>query len=531
MAITRDLGIVTAYGYAVSKGYTGTEEEFAILMADYADVADIAEAWAVGTRAGVPVEEGDEAYHNNAKYYSDEAGEAAESAKGDADTAEAYAKGTVDGVPVEEGQPGYEDNAKFYAGEASDSAEAAAGSEQAAKDYADHIADPVSGLVTGWLDEHVDPETGYVIDDTLTVQGAAADAKATGDAVGDLKSALSDITLAATGVFTLLNAPNIVSGYAIKSAGNGVVADDSYDIYRFSVISYRGSRIHLDLNSHGGYCAASFTTGASLSSTFISKANDGDTIPNDAVFVHITTQAIQNDRVGIYYDAGEMVIHGDLKGKTIYACGDSITKGANNGDVSYIDKIANRNGMTLTNYAVSGSTIVKTILTEDPLVYRGCVLEQVETMVAQPNPDYAVISGGYNDSQSNILNPIGEVKPSNTYSAAQSAFVPPFDTSTVCGALEQILYNLNQLFPMVKILYVITYDIVAAYHWKSEYVPAIKSCLEKWGVPYVDLTTEGRLTNEVNLWQRNYIYTDGTHPNNYGYERIADIVEKKLKEL
>lgn len=32
--ITKDLGPVTAYKYAVSKGYTGTEEQFAQLMAD-----------------------------------------------------------------------------------------------------------------------------------------------------------------------------------------------------------------------------------------------------------------------------------------------------------------------------------------------------------------------------------------------------------------------------------------------------------------------------------------------------------------
>ena len=37
MALRQDIGIVTAYGYAVSKGYTGTEEEFAQLMADLAD--------------------------------------------------------------------------------------------------------------------------------------------------------------------------------------------------------------------------------------------------------------------------------------------------------------------------------------------------------------------------------------------------------------------------------------------------------------------------------------------------------------
>lgn len=44
-----------------------------------------------------------------------------------------------------------------------------------------------------WLSEHVDPETGYVIDDSLTIAGAAADAKAAGDAVGELKSALTGV--------------------------------------------------------------------------------------------------------------------------------------------------------------------------------------------------------------------------------------------------------------------------------------------------------------------------------------------------
>lgn len=38
--ITKDLGVVTAYGYAVTKGYEGTEEEFAELMASYATVAE-----------------------------------------------------------------------------------------------------------------------------------------------------------------------------------------------------------------------------------------------------------------------------------------------------------------------------------------------------------------------------------------------------------------------------------------------------------------------------------------------------------
>ena len=43
-----------------------------------------------------------------------------------------------------------------------------------------------------WLSTHIDPDTGYVIDDTLTTANAAADAKATGDKISEIKSALSN---------------------------------------------------------------------------------------------------------------------------------------------------------------------------------------------------------------------------------------------------------------------------------------------------------------------------------------------------
>lgn len=85
--LRQDLGPVTAYAFAVEKGYTGTEEEYAELMASYATVAEAAagsasdaadsasdaEAYGAGTRGGSAVESGDEAYHNNAKYYAESA--------------------------------------------------------------------------------------------------------------------------------------------------------------------------------------------------------------------------------------------------------------------------------------------------------------------------------------------------------------------------------------------------------------------------------------------------------------------------
>lgn len=52
-------------------------------------------------------------------------------------------------------------------------------------------ATAASTEVGAWLSDHVDPDTGYVIDDTLTTALAAADAKATGDAISAVNSAVN----------------------------------------------------------------------------------------------------------------------------------------------------------------------------------------------------------------------------------------------------------------------------------------------------------------------------------------------------
>lgn len=64
-------------------------------------------------------------------------------------------------------------------------------------DYSDKVDDietNVGGYVTDWLDEHVDPVgSAVVVDNTLSITGAAADAKKVGDELTDVKSDLSDM--------------------------------------------------------------------------------------------------------------------------------------------------------------------------------------------------------------------------------------------------------------------------------------------------------------------------------------------------
>ena len=61
-------------------------------------------------------------------------------------------------------------------------------------EFADIVAPYIPPRVTEWLEANITEPTGVVIDTSLTVSGACADAKATGDAINDLKSDIEEIS-------------------------------------------------------------------------------------------------------------------------------------------------------------------------------------------------------------------------------------------------------------------------------------------------------------------------------------------------
>lgn len=73
-----------------------------------------AEAWAVGERKGVPVNESDQTYHNNSKYYAQQAGAIIEEAAAEA-VAEAVAEGTARAVEAETNAAGSASDAEAWA--------------------------------------------------------------------------------------------------------------------------------------------------------------------------------------------------------------------------------------------------------------------------------------------------------------------------------------------------------------------------------------------------------------------------------
>lgn len=200
--ITKDLGVVTAYGYAVTKGYTGTEEEFAELMASYATVAESA-----AQSAQTATEKAQAAAQ--AVLDAVAAKDAAVQAKNDAvDAKDAAAQSATNAASSATAASGSATNASQSAQAASDSASAAAQSAtdasgsataantakeaavsaQGAAETAQGKAETAQGKAEEAQEAAEEAARTLTIDATLTQSGLAADAKAAGDKIADLKS-------------------------------------------------------------------------------------------------------------------------------------------------------------------------------------------------------------------------------------------------------------------------------------------------------------------------------------------------------
>lgn len=124
-----------------------------------------AEAWAVGERDSTPVTSGDATYHNNSKYYAGEAADSASNASSSEtnaglsesaaaqskEDAEAWANGTRNGVPVTSGDAAYHNNAKYWAGEVAGAANDMTGATSSTAGTHGLVPAPAAGDNTKFL--------------------------------------------------------------------------------------------------------------------------------------------------------------------------------------------------------------------------------------------------------------------------------------------------------------------------------------------------------------------------------------------
>ena len=161
------------------------------------------EAFAVGERGGVPVSDTDDTYHNNSKYYCEEAAsiiqtaiqeatdaavaEATEDAEDFAEDSESYAIGKRGGVDVGSSDPAYHNNSKYFSTQAASSATDANTAKTAAQAAQAAAEAAAQTDLVAWLEENITNPDSPPLDRTLASSSSAAPA----DMVGSLKAALS----------------------------------------------------------------------------------------------------------------------------------------------------------------------------------------------------------------------------------------------------------------------------------------------------------------------------------------------------
>ena len=162
-----------------------------------------------------------------------------------------------------------------------------------------------STTTTAWLEEHVVPEAGYLLDPYLTTEGEAADAKATGDAIGAVKKnadAMEEVlsntwsSLLESTYSSYISASNVWSSGSrycgIESIPDGftkvtVTANET----NYSQIAF------LTNNSHTNGNTPSYATGYDNVITVSANTTKTYDIPSDAKYIYYTRSFSTTNRL------------------------------------------------------------------------------------------------------------------------------------------------------------------------------------------------------------------------------------------
>ncbi|MDX3128758.1 SGNH/GDSL hydrolase family protein [Streptomyces europaeiscabiei] len=191
-----------------------------------------------------------------------------------------------------------------------------------------------------------------------------------------------------------------------------------------------------------------------------------------------------------------------LAGKSVYAFGDSIVYG-HVYPRSFVDLVAEYEGMTLTKFARNGATIGA-----DPRASGGQIRAQVDE-AADIAPDFVIFDGGTNDAQSIFRD-------------------RAYTIGTYAEELEMTLHAMNQKWPTARTVYVAAHKL-GSRDWGTQVAlreVTLQAC-RKWDVAVADIFGDTTFDTRDDAQRAKYTFDDlvngfpgaegsGTHPNEAG---------------
>ncbi|MBO5909729.1 MAG: SGNH/GDSL hydrolase family protein [Clostridia bacterium] len=215
----------------------------------------------------------------------------------------------------------------------------------------------------------------------------------------------------------------------------------------------------------------------------------------------------------------------ELKNKTVCFLGDSITEGAGSSspDKCFVSLFAKAHPEAkVHNFGIGGTRIAKQIKPSEKSrwdrYFGGRVADMPKTA------DLICIFGGTNDYGHGDV-PFGSFGDTDEY--------------TFSGAVYTLMHSLVEKYPNAKIV------IFTPLHRVGERVPAkrldgefilrdyverIKETAEYFSLPILDLWSVSGLQPEIEIIKEKFM-PDGLHPNDEGYIKLFDIINKYLNML
>ena len=427
----------------------------------------------------------------------------------------------------------------------------------------------VASAVSAWLAEHVDPETGYVVDNTLAVEGAAADSKAAGDAIGALNNKW-DARIGEAGYhITSLAAYESANGF-IASGGTWTNINSSYK-HKYVPIERPGT---VTITTASGDDVASFyfavvksysapVSGVSLdfssATGFTGRLNQAKgttkkwTLPSDARGLVIIVLNNSKNCEPTAFDLSVPPVEGDVTaitdkltyyatpGVTWAAMGDSIAAGyysylndgtpatAIDAEKGWAYKVAQRNNWTLTNLAVGGAGFIDPVNGETPGTADAAQGWYIARHTDFSSYNLVTIAYGINDWKGNAY-PVG----------SKDDEVTEADPTTVMGAMKATIEAIMASNPSCKIIVILPLNCNVGGATKAgnygrgqersqtgtldSFIAAMIDVCDYYGIQYVDMTRQSTVNRE-NLES---LLIDGVHPSEACHELLAHELSKKL---
>lgn len=198
-----------------------------------------------------------------------------------------------------------------------------------------------------------------------------------------------------------------------------------------------------------------------------------------------------------------------LAGKRIFFLGSSVTYGSAAGGVSFVDMLAEKDGIIAVKEAVPGTTLVDN--------GERSYISRLKKHAEDTAPDTFVCQLSTNDATLGL--PVGTI--------ADTFDIESFDTSTVAGAIEYILTYVRKKWKCPVVFYTGTRYESENY---AELVSLLLKIREKHNIRVIDMWNSDMNDIPKELYKR--YMADGIHPTKEGYAQWwLPVFEKELNAI